>query len=286
MELSEPSLIVEGGFLVGAPRIARLDDGGAFPGSRALSTLKQIPFPDRERDTVMSRLLDSASVPPLDVDEALKFDERRVQPRLGLRVTQQKENWGEEYFQALLLAGLWTRLDRIRLRRPWTLVARGARVYLVRDAESEGAARETLRNSACGRRRSANAWRMGLKAMPKVVRELIHAGWHVEAEGKAFRRPGTTRVDVRTGIDWFELHGEVDYDGQTASLPQLLAAVRRGDTMVRLGDGTYGLLPEEWLERFAPLAGLGTRKRITCASSAIRRACSMRCSRPSRRSRR
>jgi len=93
-----------------------------------------------------------------------------------------------------------------------------------------------------------------------VVRELIHAGWHVEAEGKAFRRPGTTRVDVRTGIDWFELHGEVDYDGQTASLPQLLAAVRRGDTMVRLGDGTYGLLPEEWLERFAPLAGLGSKE--------------------------
>ena len=30
--------------------------------------------------------------------------------------------------------------------------------------------------------------------------------------------------------------------------------------MVRLGDGTYGLLPEEWLERFAPLAGLGTKE--------------------------
>ncbi len=40
---------------------------------------------------------------------------------------------------------------------------------------------------------------------------------------------------MRSGIDWFELHGEVDYDGQTASLPQLLAAVRRGDTMVTPG---------------------------------------------------
>ena len=30
--------------------------------------------------------------------------------------------------------------------------------------------------------------------------------------------------------------------------------------MVRLGDGTYGLLPEEWLERFAPLAGLGSKE--------------------------
>ena len=261
MELSEPSLIVEGGFLVARHKIARLDDGGAFPWITRLSTLKQIPFPDRERDSVMSKLLDLNVVPPLDVDEALKFEERRVQPRLGLRVTQQKERWGEEYFQALLL------LD---YGRGWTESASAGRglwfpeerVYLVRDAESEGAAREKLKELGLRPHGDPpNAWRLGLKSMPKVVRELIHAGWHVEAEGKAFRRPGTTRVDVRTGIDWFELYGEVDYDGQTASLPQLLAAVRRGDTMVRLGDGTYGLLPEEWLERFAPLAGLGIEGR-------------------------
>jgi len=164
------------------------------------------------------------------------------------------------YFQALLL------LD---YGRGWTEASSAGRglwlpeerVYLVRDAECENAARDQLKE--LGLRPAtdaATAWRLGLKSMPKVVRELIHAGWHVEAEGKAFRRPGTTRVDVRSGIDWFELHGEVDYDGQTASLPQLLAAVRRGDTMVRLGDGTYGLLPEEWLERFAPLACLGSKQ--------------------------
>ena len=82
----------------------------------------------------------------------------------------------------------------------------------------------------------------------------------MEAEGKVFRRPGESEVDVRSGIDWFELHAEVDYGGGTsASLPQLLAALRR-DTMVALGDGSFGLLPEEWLERFAPLAGLGSKE--------------------------
>jgi superfamily II DNA or RNA helicase len=260
MELSEPAPIVEGGFLVARGKIARLDDGGAFPWITRLTTLGQIPFPDRERDSVMSKLLDLNVVPALDVDEALKFEERRVQPRFGLRVTQQREAWGDDYFQALLL---------VDYGRGWTESGAGGRglwfaeerVYLVRDAEAEGAAREKLKE--LGLRPAGNpatAWRLSLKSMPRVVRELIHAGWHVEAEGKAFRRPGTTRVDVRSGIDWFELHGEVDYDGQTASLPQLLAAVRRGDTMVKLGDGTYGLLPEEWLERFAPLAGLGTKE--------------------------
>ncbi len=260
MELSEPTVMVEGGFLVARGKIARLDDGGAFPWITRLISLKQIPFPDRERNQVMSQLLELNVVPPLDVDEALQFEERRVQPRLGLRVTQHRETWGEDYFQARLL------LD---YGRGWTESASAGRglwlpeerVYLVRDTDAETAAREKLKE--VGLRPAgdaAGAWRLGIKAMPKVVRELIHAGWHVEAEGKAFRRPGTTKVDVRSGIDWFELHGEVDYDGQTATLPQLLAAVRRGDTMVRLGDGTYGLLPEEWLERFAPLAGLGSRQ--------------------------
>ena len=261
MELTEPAVLVEGGFLVARGTVARLDDGGAFPWITRLLTLKQIPFPDRERDNVMSKLLDLNIVPPLDLDEKLKFEERRMQPKLGLRVTQHREGWGEDYFQALLL------LD---YGRGWTeagSAGRGLwlpeeRVYMVRDTESEDAAREKLRE--LGLRPTgepATAWRMGVKAMPKVARELIHAGWHVEAEGKAFRRPGTTKVDVRSGIDWFELHGEVDYDGQIATLPQLLAAVRRGDTMVRLGDGTYGLLPEEWLGRFAPLGGSGLERR-------------------------
>ena len=43
-----------------------------------------------------------------------------------------------------------------------------------------------------------------------------------EDDGKAFRQPGATRVDVRSGIDWFELHGEVDYAGATVGLPELL----------------------------------------------------------------
>ena len=42
-----------------------------------------------------------------------------------------------------------------------------------------------------------------------------------------------------------------------SSSPLLLAALRRGESTVRLGDGTFGILPEEWLKRYAPLADLG-----------------------------
>ena len=94
--------------------------------------------------------------------------------------------------------------------------------------------------------------------MPGIVRKLIEDGWHVEAEGKLFRRPGGYRMEVSSGVDWFELHGEVTYGDTTAALPELLEAVRRGETSVRLGDGSYGVLPEEWLSRIGLVAGLGT----------------------------
>ena len=91
-----------------------------------------------------------------------------------------------------------------------------------------------------------------------AVRTLVDAGWRVEAEGKLYRQAGNFALSVKSGVDWFDLDGEVDFGGVTATLPELLRALRRGETMVLLGDGSFGMLPEEWLKKYAPLAEMGT----------------------------
>jgi SNF2 family DNA or RNA helicase len=138
-----------------------------------------------------------------------------------------------------------------------------ARKFVVRDKAAEEAAKAHLRQ--LGLTDIPQEWpaetpalRLAPKQLPAVARACLEAGWHLEADGKIFQRPGAMRVRVSSGVDWFELHGEVDYGGSTAKLPDLLAALRRGENMVRLDDGTYGLLPEEWLKRFGSFAGLGT----------------------------
>ena len=94
---------------------------------------------------------------------------------------------------------------------------------------------------------------------PRVVHTLVSEGWRVEAEGRPFRSAVGMRLEVSSGIDWFDLHGEVDFgDGRSAPFPQLLAAVARGEDVVVLDDGSVGLLPEEWLRRYATIAGFGT----------------------------
>jgi superfamily II DNA or RNA helicase len=259
MQLEEPLFLLEDGLMLARGAVARFETGGGFAWLSQLRTVQRIPFPDRDRDAVLAKLMELPAVPPMETDAALGFEERTVTPRLGLKIKQG---------QAALRAPHYAAHFLLDYGAGWVDGAAGGRgiwraeerVYLVRDQAAEHAARETL--GRLGLRPEAGhtgQWSLSAKSLPRAVRELIAEGWHVEAEGKTFRTPGATRVSVTSGIDWFELQGEVEYGETTASLPQLLAAVRRGDSMVVLGDGTFGVLPEEWLARFAPLAGLGSK---------------------------
>jgi superfamily II DNA or RNA helicase len=94
--------------------------------------------------------------------------------------------------------------------------------------------------------------------LPGAVRLLVGAGWRVEAEGRLYRQAGRFNLSVTSGVDWFDLQAEVDFDGVSASLPALLRALRRGDNMIVLGDGTFGMVPEEWIKRYGMLGDIGT----------------------------
>jgi len=96
------------------------------------------------------------------------------------------------------------------------------------------------------------------KRMGPVTKDLVLAGWRVEAEGKLIHPAGEFKLALSTGIDWFDLDGGIDYGGQSVNLPDLLSAARQGETMIELGDGSMGMLPEEWLKKYSMLADLGT----------------------------
>ena len=87
------------------------------------------------------------------------------------------------------------------------------------------------------------------KKLPKLIGTLVAENWTVLGNRKLYRQPGLFKINVSSGIDWFEVEGQVDFDGQTAKLPELLAALRGGEQFVKLGDGSFGMLPEDWLRK-------------------------------------
>ncbi|MGI6353646.1 MAG: DEAD/DEAH box helicase [Lentisphaerae bacterium] len=134
-------------------------------------------------------------------------------------------------------------------------------LVVARDPEAEEALRERLRQLGFRWNARADAEEVGWKLHPSrldaAVNALVMEGWHITAEGKTYRRPIVKPPTITSGLDWFDLQANVDYDGQTVPLPELLAAARNGANTVRLDDGTYGLLPQEWLEQYTALIEIG-----------------------------
>lgn len=63
----------------------------------------------------------------------------------------------------------------------------------------------------------------------------------------------TTKVYINSNLDWFDTEVEIDFEGQAANLADIQKALSAKQNYVRLDDGTYGLLPEEWLSKFSLL---------------------------------
>ena len=58
-------------------------------------------------------------------------------------------------------------------------------------------------------------------------------------------------VLVNSGLDWFDTSIKVKFGNQEVSLKQLQKSIKNRSKFIELGDGTLGLLPEEWIEKFS-----------------------------------
>ncbi len=262
LDLSAPLLLLHAGFVFLRDRIARLDPHGAFEWVPLLREHGSIPVPAAQGEALVAELLRRPRLPPLDLPEELRYEEIALPSRPRLAVTPAIGASARDRLHSRLSFDYGGEIvasdnaDRC-------VVQAAERQVILRDRAAELAAAERLRQ--LGWRAPAYApaderstLELAASRLPQVVRELTAEGWHVEAHGKIYRSPGRFELGVSSGIDWFELHGTLQFGDTVAHLPELLAAVKRGEEMVRLGDGSFGLLPERWLERYGLLAGLGT----------------------------
>ena len=89
------------------------------------------------------------------------------------------------------------------------------------------------------------------------VRELSSQGWKVEGQGKRIATGGIASGTVSSGLDWFDLRVSLDFDGASADTPALIEAIANKSKLVRLSDGSLGVLPEQWLEQWGLLLRAG-----------------------------
>ncbi|MEI7473024.1 MAG: SNF2-related protein [Chitinophagaceae bacterium] len=69
-------------------------------------------------------------------------------------------------------------------------------------------------------------------------------------------RPNT-HIHVSSGIDWFDAKIEIEFGTQRVGIVDIKKALAAKQSFVPLGDGTLGILPDEWLKRYSLLFKVG-----------------------------
>lgn len=75
-------------------------------------------------------------------------------------------------------------------------------------------------------------------------------GFNALKENKLSEFKAEIDIKVISGLDWFETAIKVQFNKQTVSLKHLHKSIRNKSKFVPLDDGTFGILPEEWLLKF------------------------------------
>ncbi|WP_316766068.1 DEAD/DEAH box helicase [Pedobacter frigiditerrae] len=75
-------------------------------------------------------------------------------------------------------------------------------------------------------------------------------GFNELKDNKISQYKAEIAINVISGIDWFETAIKVKFNKQTVSLKHLHKSIRNKNKFVQLDDGTMGILPDEWLQKF------------------------------------
>ena len=259
-ELSRPLLILTSGLVIFPDRIAKFDCRGDSQWLAMLCEVGSLSVPVKDQDAFVATVAQMPSLPVIEWPSELRWEEDRPTPLPHLTISRPKKNWETD---------LECRLEFEYGDRsaPWGSGPAAwydpkERRAVRRDPAAENAAREQLLSAGARPAQYPRADDRGLcklkpAKMSRLVLQLSAAGWRVEADGQLVRRAGKLSLSVSSGVDWFDLEGSCDFGGASASLPRLLAALRKGEQFIQLDDGSQGMLPDEWLARFANLVELG-----------------------------
>ncbi len=263
LELRTPVLLLSRGFLFTGNTLARLDAEGSFAWIARLRSFGPISIPRDQSDALLETVARSG-LDPRALPADLQYEVIEGTPRPRVRVGRPERNNPYALRQDLRATVQFDYGGAI-VEGPAAAAAYDAanRRLIRRDRAAEQAAIDRLHELGFrytwSHFESRQLLGISPEQFPRVVHALVREGWRVEAEGRPFRPAVNMRLELSSGIDWFDLHGSVDFgDGRSAPFPKLLEAIARGEDVVVLDDGSVGLLPEEWLQRYAGIARFGT----------------------------
>ena len=258
---TEVVTVLINGFVIFESRVARID---APPGHWISFYFEPLVVARKELDPLLGELASMPSLPPVELPEDFHIQAEIAAPTPRLQL----EPSSGSHFDAKL-SFLYGEMEATADDPRTAHFDADTRQWVSRDAEIEAIrVNQFAELAGCSAAVAASGemrWQVSRAALFEALRSLLEDGWEVSVQGRRWHRSGGSSLRVATGIDWVEVRGHVTFDEQEIPLPRLLQALRRGERILRLDDGSEGLLPEEWSARLESLAAMRPDKGETGA---------------------
>jgi non-specific serine/threonine protein kinase len=139
---------------------------------------------------------------------------------------------------------------------------------IIRNAEAEKSAHAKVSDYGL-KRATGSPGLFNLRAKVDVVDFLVRHAPKATADGfeiygqdniknvRVNRHTPTISFNISSGIDWFDLQTTIQYGDVSVPLKEMRRALKRNENYIMLADGSIGEVPQEWLERYKHVFGLG-----------------------------
>ncbi|HYO75695.1 MAG TPA: DEAD/DEAH box helicase, partial [Thermoanaerobaculia bacterium] len=231
-------------------RASRFDDGGLAQWVDALRARGSIEVPHADTDRFRQALV-RAPIANVALPEELGWTVIDEKPRPLLAL--QHDAWSAElHGELLFLYDEWRASSRSREMQ--TTVGRK---LIRRDPEREEEFRKRL--GELGAIAASDGYRIRVGQLEELARKLSGEGWMLEIDSTPVRVADELELELSSGIDWFDLNVHANFGNVRLGLPELLGAAEAKRSLLRLSDGSYGIVPASWAEALAPVVDLGKR---------------------------
>ena len=261
--LTEPLLILPTGehsrpLVFFKESISRLETGGDLRWIKLLRDARKIVIPHRDVEEAFAELYEIPDLPRLEIPKELGLHEETSSLRPRLVLTKDAVSVLPNAPLVAELSFLYGDREVSASDARTAILDQSGNTLLRRDMQREHELLVRLLES--GARPLAGGHGEGLELSPQevpmVVEPLLLEGWDVEFHGDSLRVSSPMSLRIESEIDWFELSGGLDFDGDEVDLAAVLDAVSKGDRFVKLADGSRGLLTSSMSETLDSLADL------------------------------
>lgn len=250
--VTAPVAILRGGFLLFEDKIGRFADPAQAPWAMGLRG-PEFLIPKSQGDDFLTKVLLDQNSPPITWPENLGWSVKEIEPKpkgvfrplgnnpsLGrMTLTVSFEYDGREVPLSDLEPSFVDAEKKIVYKRNQdfeekTLVHA---LQILRDPQGTGSVPTSDLTRAAG--------------------EFVQNGWEIFIENKKLLEPRDFSMNVSSSTDWFDLDMDIDFGDLTLSRAELFAALEAKQGVVRLSDGSLGILPEEFASQYSNLAQFG-----------------------------